>query len=206
MSDEEMMIVNKKFLDKCWICEGPADTCTDCASKAVAKKEAKIKTLEEALRNAIRYVRFELKSDDAILIRTVNRWEAALSGRDGGGNGEVVKTPTTRPVDLGSSSKEAGRRITILPQKSEDQSNIQDNITPTVNPTMGPSKEEFMRMVYDGQYPGQRAKGDPVPIAQAPKYPDGQCQQCGGDLDDIGTLCDSCNEYASSFVEDVGDR
>lgn len=40
----------------------------------------------------------------------------------------------------------------------------------------------------------------------AQKYPDGQCQLCGGDLDDDATLCEGCNEYASSFVEDAGSR
>jgi hypothetical protein len=46
--DEEMKLVNKKYLNKCWICQGPADTCTDCASKAVAKarEEGRCGTIE----------------------------------------------------------------------------------------------------------------------------------------------------------------
>ncbi len=37
LGNEKMLMVNEKYLNKCWICGESADTCTKCASKAVEK-------------------------------------------------------------------------------------------------------------------------------------------------------------------------
>lgn len=40
LGNDKMIYINEKFLNRCWICRGPADTCSDCASKAVAKAKS----------------------------------------------------------------------------------------------------------------------------------------------------------------------